>query len=340
MTRRRAASSLAAGAVARASRSCHPCPGRSAPAVRRSPSRPPRARRACARWSARWGSPAGSAGDMHERLCPLLRDIARDRLADGGHRPRPRSRDGRGGPRAGGCGSSCAPTARRRATATARAPRCADVQRAVDQHRADRRRAVSGDLALEQVSTPLGRPCSTRWSGPLSASAPELEIVLLAILADGHVLIEDYPGLAKTLVARSFAQVLDLELRAHPVHARPPARRRHRRRRSTARATATFEFRPGPVFTNLLLADEINRAPPKTQSALLEAMAERQVTIEGETRIARAAVPRHRDPEPDRVRGHLPAARGAARPLPGAGPRSATRRATTSGRCSSAGASG
>ena len=77
-----------------------------------------------------------------------------------------------------------------------------------------------------------------------------------------------------------------------------------------------FEFRPGPIFTNLLLADEINRAPPKTQAALLEAMQERQVTIEGVTHRPRAALPRHRDAEPDRVRGHVPAARGAARSLP------------------------
>ncbi len=81
---------------------------------------------------------------------------------------------------------------------------------------------------------------------------------------------------------------------------------------------ADFEFRPGPIFTNLLLADEINRAPPKTQAALLEAMQERQVTIEGVTHPLEPAVPRARDAEPDRVRGHLPAARGAARPLPAA----------------------
>ena len=81
---------------------------------------------------------------------------------------------------------------------------------------------------------------------------------------------------------------------------------------------ADFQFRPGPIFANLLLADEINRAPPKTQAALLEAMQERQVTTEGETRTPRAAVPRARDAEPDRVRRHLSAARGAARPLPAA----------------------
>ena len=75
-------------------------------------------------------------------------------------------------------------------------------------------------------------------------------------------------------------------------------------------------FRPGPVFTNVLLADEINRTPPKTQAALLEAMQERQVTVDGESRPLPDAVPRRRDAEPDRVRGHLSAARGAARPLP------------------------
>jgi MoxR-like ATPase len=110
----------------------------------------------------------------------------------------------------------------------------------------------------------------------------ELERILLAILADGHVLVEDYPGLAKTLVARSFAQVLDLGFAR--IQFTPDLLPADVTGSSVYRqADATFEFRPGPVFANLLLADEINRAPPKTQSALLEAMAERQVTIEGET---------------------------------------------------------
>jgi MoxR-like ATPase len=110
-----------------------------------------------------------------------------------------------------------------------------------------------------------------------------LELVLLGVLADGHVLIEDYPGLAKTLIARSFARVTDLgfariqftpDLMPSDVTGSSVFNQR----------TADFEFRPGPVFTNLLLADEINRAPPKTQAALLEAMQERQVTTEGSTR--------------------------------------------------------
>jgi MoxR-like ATPase len=110
-----------------------------------------------------------------------------------------------------------------------------------------------------------------------------LELVLGALLADGHVLLEDYPGLAKTLVARSFAAVTGMsfsriqftpDLMPGDVTGSSIFNQR----------TVEFEFRRGPVFTNVLLADEINRAPPKTQSALLEAMAERQVTTEDETR--------------------------------------------------------
>jgi MoxR-like ATPase len=111
-----------------------------------------------------------------------------------------------------------------------------------------------------------------------------LELVLLGILADGHVLIEDFPGLAKTLAARAFAQVTSIgftrvqftpDLMPSDVTGSSIYNQRE----------GDFEFRPGPIFTNLLLADEINRAPPKTQAALLEAMQERQVTIEGTTHL-------------------------------------------------------
>ncbi len=109
-----------------------------------------------------------------------------------------------------------------------------------------------------------------------------LENVLISILSDGHVLIEDYPGLAKTLLARSFSQVLGCAFKR--IQFTPdllPAD-------ITGayilnRKTSNFELRKGPIFTNILLADEINRAPPRTQSALLEAMQERQVTIENDT---------------------------------------------------------
>src|SRR3989440_7917464 len=109
-----------------------------------------------------------------------------------------------------------------------------------------------------------------------------LELVLLGFLADGHVLLEDFPGLAKTLIARSFAQVCDMQFSR--IQFTPDLMPSDVTGSSVYnQRTADFEFRPGPIFTNLLLGDEINRAPPKTQAALLEAMQERQVTIEGRT---------------------------------------------------------
>src|SRR4051794_1747569 len=110
-----------------------------------------------------------------------------------------------------------------------------------------------------------------------------LELLLLGVLADGHVLIEDFPGLAKTLMARSFAQVTSLDFSR--IQFTPDLMPSDVTGSSIFnQRESDFEFRPGPIFANLLLADEINRAPPKTQAALLEAMQERQVTSEGETR--------------------------------------------------------
>jgi len=109
-----------------------------------------------------------------------------------------------------------------------------------------------------------------------------LELVLLGFLADGHVLVEDFPGLAKTLIARSFAQVFAMDFGR--VQFTPDLMPSDVTGSSVFnQRTGDFEFRPGPIFTNLLLGDEINRAPAKVQSALLEAMQERQVTIEGQT---------------------------------------------------------
>ncbi len=110
-----------------------------------------------------------------------------------------------------------------------------------------------------------------------------LELVLIGILAGGHVLLEDLPGLGKTLIARSFATALGLDfariqftpdLLPSDVVGAPLYDQR----------TAQMVFRPGPVFTQLVLADEINRTPPKTQAALLEAMGEGQVSMDGVTR--------------------------------------------------------
>jgi MoxR-like ATPase len=111
-----------------------------------------------------------------------------------------------------------------------------------------------------------------------------LEMIMAAMLAGGHVLLEDFPGLGKTLIARSFATVLGLDFRR--IQFTPDLLpgditggyifNRNRNE---------FELRKGPVFANIILADEINRASPKTQSALLEAMQEGQVTLEGETML-------------------------------------------------------
>ena len=109
-----------------------------------------------------------------------------------------------------------------------------------------------------------------------------IERIFAGILANGHVLIEDYPGLAKTLIARLLAQALDLGFRR--IQFTPdllPSDITGSFLYDQSRGR--FEFRAGPVFTNLLLADEINRATPKTQAALLEAMQESQVTIEGQS---------------------------------------------------------
>ena len=110
-----------------------------------------------------------------------------------------------------------------------------------------------------------------------------VKMVLLGVLASGHILIEDLPGLGKTLLARTFATVLGLEFTR--VQFTPDMLPADLTGASVLDLrTGDPVFRPGPIFTGLLLADEINRTPPKTQAALLEAMAEGQVTSDGVTR--------------------------------------------------------
>ncbi|HZN17658.1 MAG TPA: AAA family ATPase, partial [Micromonosporaceae bacterium] len=128
----------------------------------------------------------------------------------------------------------------------------------------------------------LGRSVLDAVGTVLVGKRDALELVLAGILAGGHVLLEDLPGLGKTLAARSFAQALGLEFRRLQftpdlLPADVTGSFLYDQR------THDFTFRPGPVFTNLLLADEINRTPPKTQAALLEAMQEKQVSVEGTT---------------------------------------------------------
>ena len=142
---------------------------------------------------------------------------------------------------------------------------------------------MTGQLELKEVGT-LGERMLEQVERAVVGKREALELVLLGLLADGHVQIEDYTGLAKTLIARSFAQVSSMkfariqftpDLMPSDVTGGTIYNQRD----------GAFQFQPGPAFTNLLLGDEINRAPPKTQAALLEAMQERQVTTEGETRM-------------------------------------------------------
>lgn len=140
------------------------------------------------------------------------------------------------------------------------------------------------------MNPPLDIPTASRLAGEVLdevgraviGKRDELALALSGILAGGHVLLEDLPGLGKTLAARSFAQTLGLKFtRAQFTPDLLPAD-------LTGsflydQRTTEFVFRSGPLFTGLLLADEVNRAPPRTQAALLEAMQERQVSVEGET---------------------------------------------------------
>jgi MoxR-like ATPase len=128
----------------------------------------------------------------------------------------------------------------------------------------------------------LCRKIMDNVSGVVVGKAEALELLMVALLADGHVLIEDVPGLGKTLIAKSLAQtiggsfkrvqftpdLLPADITGFNIY---------------SQKTGQFHFQPGPVMTNVLLADEINRTIPRTQSSLLESMEERQVTVDGQT---------------------------------------------------------
>src|SRR5437879_1370529 len=135
------------------------------------------------------------------------------------------------------------------------------------------RAAALGDRFLENIETVI------------HGKREEIKLVVAALVCGGHVLFEDVPGTAKTVLARAIAQSIDgatpsriqctPDLQPTDVTGLSIFNQKER----------DFEFRPGPIFANVVLVDEINRAMPKTQSALLEAMAEQQVTVDGETRV-------------------------------------------------------
>ena len=169
---------------------------------------------------------------------------------------------------------------------------------------------------MSQV-TPTAKKIIANIEKVVIGKRQEIILALVAYLSEGHILLEDVPGVAKTMLARALAAASAASFKR--VQCTPDLLPTDITGASIFNPKTTeFEFRPGPIFAQIVLADEINRATPRTQAALLEAMAERRVTGRRHDVSSRAAVPGHRHAEPDRPRRDLPASRSPARPVPGA----------------------
>ena len=147
-----------------------------------------------------------------------------------------------------------------------------------------------GNRAMDDLSSPVTSDAETDWVMQLRDNVGRVvvgksnivELMLVAVLCEGHVLLEDMPGMGKTLLAKTFARSLGCSFRR--IQFTPDLLPSDiSGSRVFNQQTAQFEFRPGPIFAQVVLADEINRATPRTQAALLEAMEERQVTTDGVT---------------------------------------------------------
>ena len=174
-------------------------------------------------------------------------------------------------------------------------------------------------MHIEPTSDPtpvreLGERLRAHIGRVLVGKEDVIDLALVALLCEGHVLLEDVPGLGKTMLAKTIARSLGCTFRR--IQCTPDLLPADITGLSFFnQRTQSFEFRPGPVFAQVVLADEINRATPRTQAALLECMEERQVTAEGETRLLPRPFLVIATQNPIELRRHLPPARGAARPL-------------------------